>query len=177
MITSMKNGCLNRQFGTMLIAFSLFASPALANSETTDAQNEDNKPQVATLESIDKNVFEYQLEGRADPFMPFLTPKVTSNIDPNEIMGSGEVLTGMQLFEPGQLTLVAIMKISNSYIAMVEDSTGKGYVLREGIEIGEFGKITSIDSNRVYIVETKQTRSKKIIQTKIDMVLKTEGEE
>lgn len=177
MITLMKNVCFNRRFGTMLIAFSLFSNPVLASSETTDQQKEDQKIQEATLNSIDKNAFEYQLEGRSDPFMPFLTPKITTNIDPNEILASGEALTGMQLFEPGQLTLVAIMQISNSYIAMVEDSTGKGYVLKQGIKIGEYGEIVNIDSNRVYIVETKKTRAQKIIQTKIDMVLKTEGEE
>lgn len=177
MITLIKNVRLNRRLGTMLIMCSLFSTPVLANTEATDQQNEDKKAEETTLTSIDKNAFEYQLEGRPDPFMPFLSPKVTTNIDPNEIISSGEILTGMQLFEPGQLTLVAIMQISNAYIAMVEDSTGKGYVLRQGIKIGEYGEITNIDSNRVYIIETKTTRAKKIIQTKIDMVLKTEGEE
>jgi len=122
--------------------------------------------------------FEYILENRADPFVPFLTEKAaTSSVDMNEVLDNNEPLSGMQLFEPGQLTLVALMKNGAEDIAMVEDFTGKGYVLTEGIKIGRRGVIKDIASNSVIIEETAETRAGKKIVTEIVMILKKEGEE
>ena len=54
-----------------------------------------------------KVLFKYQIEGRPDPFVPFISEKSASaNI--NEIVPVAEQLSGMQLFEPGQLNLVAM---------------------------------------------------------------------
>jgi Tfp pilus assembly protein PilP len=120
--------------------------------------------------------FEYQLEDRSDPFVPFLTEKVPE-LDPNEIVEPNQRLTGMQLFEPGQLTLVALMKQDGKPIAMVEDFNGKGYLIQEGVKIGRRGIVRAIVPNKVIIEETATTRSGKILTTKIVMVLKKEGEE
>lgn len=122
--------------------------------------------------------FEYILENRPDPFVPFLTEKAaTSAVDMNEIIENNEPLTGMQLFEPGQLTLVALMQKGAEDIAMVEDFTGKGYVLTEGIKIGRRGVVKDIAPNSVLIEETALTRAGKKIITEIVMILKKEGEE
>ncbi|WP_458776086.1 pilus assembly protein PilP [Desulforhopalus sp. 52FAK] len=122
--------------------------------------------------------FEYVLENRPDPFVPFLTEKAaTSNADMNEVIENNEPLSGMQLFEPGQLTLVALMKSGAEDIAMVEDFTGKGYVLTEGIKIGRRGVVKDIAPNSVLIEETAETRAGKKIITEIVMILKKEGEE
>ena len=61
--------------------------------------------------------------------------------------------------------------------AMVEDTTGKGYILRTGMEIGRRGIITSIQSNKVTIEETAFTRAGKKLTSNIVMLLKKEGEE
>ena len=122
--------------------------------------------------------FEYVLENRADPFVPFLTEKAaTASVDMNEVIDSKEPLTGMQLFEPGQLTLVALMKKGDEDIAMVEDFTGKGYILTEGIKIGRRGVVKDIALNSVLIEETAETRAGKKIITEVVMILKKEGEE
>lgn len=123
-------------------------------------------------------LFVYQIESRPDPFQPFITEKsASSGVDMNEIMDDNEPLTGMQLFEPGQLTLVAVMKSGNEDIAMVEDFTGKGYVLTEGIKIGRRGVIQDIGSNSVIIEETAWTRAgKKIVTKKVMTLKKDEGE-
>ncbi len=123
--------------------------------------------------------FEYVLENRPDPFVPFISEKAASSttVDMNEIVDSSGPLTGMQLFEPGQLTLVAILKKSAEDIAMVEDFTGKGYVLLEGIKIGRRGVVKDITLNNVIIEETAVTRAGKELITKVVMTLKKEGEE
>ncbi len=126
-------------------------------------------------------LYSYEMEGRSDPFIPFISTKATTTgtrLDPNEIIDEGNiVLTGMQLFEPGQLTLVAILNTELSSIAMVEDVTGKGYVLREGIPIGRRGIVSNISPTTVNITETAKTRAGKKIKSTITMKLKNEGDE
>lgn len=124
------------------------------------------------------STFEYQVDNRADPFAPFVTETAKTNpVVPDEIIENNEVLTGMQLFEPGQLTLVALMLTGGNKMAMVQDSTGRGYVIEEGIKIGRRGVITRITGDKVFIEETAHTRSGKTLKNEIVMVLKREGEQ
>ncbi len=124
------------------------------------------------------DIFEYVLENRPDPFVPFITEKAaTSSVDMNEIVDNTNPLSGMQLFEPGQLNLVALMKKGSEDIAMVEDFTGKGYILMEGTKIGRRGVVKDIALNKVLIEETAVTRAGKKLITEVVMLLKKEGEE
>jgi type IV pilus assembly protein PilP len=123
-----------------------------------------------------ENIFVYRIEGRPDPFVPFITKKAaTSNL--NEIVPIAEQLSGMQLFEPGQLNLVAILMVENNEYAMAEDFTGRGYILHTGMKIGKRGIIKSIVSNQVIIEETVFTRAGEKLTSNIVMLLKKEGEE
>lgn len=154
--------------GVMVSCFVLLSQTALAA----------NEPMLDAGDSETDKSFEYVLEDRPDPFVPFLTEKAaTSTVDMNEVIENNEPLTGMQLFEPGQLTLVALMKKGTEDIAMVEDFTGKGYVLTEGTKIGRRGVVKDIAPNNVLIEETAETRAGKKIITQIVMILKKEGEE
>jgi len=136
--------------------------------------------QTNSSDSADNNAsqpFEYKLENRPDPFIPFITEKAaSSNINMDEIVDNGEPLTGMQLFEPGQLTLVALLKREGENIAMVQDFTGKGYVLTEGTKIGRRGLVKSFTPQSVIIEETAVTRAGKKTVTEVVMLLKKEGE-
>jgi type IV pilus assembly protein PilP len=120
----------------------------------------------------------YKAEGRFDPFKPFVSPKSSSPAqqDPNEIVDDGNELTGMQLFEPGQLTLVGVMRSSGEPIAMVEDQTRKGYVLKLGNLIGKRGVISSIDPRQVVVTETAKTRAGKEMKSTTTMRIKKEGD-
>jgi len=125
------------------------------------------------------STYEYILEGRADPFVPFLSKKAstTAQLNPDEIMDEDIELSGMRQFEPGQLTLVAVLEASSKKIAMVEDVTGKGYMLNEGTAIGRRGIVTKIDLQQVLITETAHTRAGKEIKTPIVMRMNKEGEQ
>jgi type IV pilus assembly protein PilP len=138
------------------------------------------EPAVPLLGSADEEstTFEYILEGRADPFVPFITKKAsTPKLNPNEIIDEDVELTGMRQFEPGQLTLVAVLETKNNKIAMVEDVTGKGYMLNEGTPIGRHGVISKITLQQVIVTETAHTRSGKEIKNTIVMRLNKEGEQ
>lgn len=175
MITVMNPNTACRYGQILALGVILFsASFSIAADKNKAAEETENPAAVIELNDVQSD-FEYKMEGRPDPFQPFLKPKAVE-LDPNEIIDTNKVLTGMQLFEPGQLTLVAIMQLGRENIAMVQDSTGKGYVLSTGMKIGKRGEIIQIDPNRVIIEETAVTRAKKEIKTRIDMVLNKEGE-
>ena len=157
----------------LLLAASLVTTPAPASATENAAASAAAAPTTVTAAP-----FEYQLENRVDPFVPFITEKAaTASADMNEIIEDNKPLTGMQLFEPGQLTLVATLRKNKDDVAMVEDFTGKGYVLLQGTKIGRRGVVKKIDPNAVTIEETAVTRAGKEIITKIVMTLKKEGEE
>lgn len=146
------------------------------SSGTNQASGQD--PLELSLPSDDPStVFSYQLEGRPDPFSPFITEKATSSTNMDEIVDNADTLSGMQLFEPSQLNLVAIVFEDNAELAMVEDAAGQGYALRPGMKIGRKGIITNIDPNQVIIEETSVTRSGKKLTNNIVMLLKKKGEQ
>jgi type IV pilus assembly protein PilP len=124
------------------------------------------------------DTYSYNAEGRFDPFKPFVAPKSSSPTqqDPNEIVDDGNELTGMQLFEPGQLTLVGVMLSSQDPIALVEDQTRKGYVLKLGNLIGKRGVVSSIDPRQVVVTETAKTRAGKEMKSTTTMRIKKEGD-
>lgn len=122
--------------------------------------------------------YAYNIEGRFDPFKPFLSPKaITPNTpDPNEIIESNQDLSGMQLFEPGQLTLVGVMVSQVQELAFVEDQSKKGYVIKIGTSIGKRGKVTQILPDKVLIEETAKTRAGQEIKSMVVLKMNKEGD-
>jgi len=170
---------IQKQSAAALIGLISFLAFQLCT--TADAQNtEQEAPEETVPIEIERSTseFEYQVEDRADPFAPFVSGPAQNNpITPDEIVDEEEVLTGMQLFEPGQLTLVALMMTGGETVAMVQDFTGRGYIIEEGMLIGRRGVITRITEDKVMIEETARTRSGKVLKNEIAMVLKREGEQ
>lgn len=157
-----------------------FVCACVLISNTSQATSTENVAgeQPSAMNPVGNKQFEYLLENRSDPFVPFITEKAaTASVDMNEIIDSTAPLTGMQLFEPGQLTLVALLKNGSKDTAMVEDFTGKGYILTEGTKIGRRGVVKDIAPNTVIIEETAETRAGKKIINEVVMILKKEGEE
>ena len=165
------------QLKRVFCAFLCTSGLLCTGSMTFSAENDTTE--LSQLSTTTPNShFEYLLENRADPFVPFISEKAASStVDPDEIVDSDGPLTGMQLFEPGQLTLVALLRQNIGDVAMVEDFTGKGYILLEGTKIGRRGVVKDIAPNSVIIEETAVTRAGKEIITKFVMTLKKEGEE
>jgi type IV pilus assembly protein PilP len=158
----------------LFLGLTCLATAPVVHALPTAPQNQTDDVN-GTLEPV-KDLFEYHIEGRPDPFVPFISAKVIpSKID--EIVPIEEQLTGMQLFEPGQLQLVAIVMVEDNDFAMAEDTTGKGYILYEGMKIGKRGIITAIQPNEVIIEETAFTRAGKKLTNNTVMLLKKEGEE
>lgn len=114
--------------------------------------------------------FVYQREGRPDPFFPFITQEIL------QTEADAEQLMGLRKFEPGQLTLVAIIFSGHNALAMVQDSAGMGYTLRKGDKIGRSGEVIDISPNMVRIEETSFSLTKEKTSRTVEMVLKQEGD-
>jgi type IV pilus assembly protein PilP len=155
--------------GVCLVATFFAAASCGAEDVVKDAPAPSGENAVSVAMKTDD--FVYQLEGRPDPFEPFIKPKVATTLEREEVTEEEVVLTGMQLFEPGQLKLVAVMFAENNKIAMVEDVTGKGYVINEGVLIGRYGVVSQITPDRVIITETARNRTGKEVTTTVVMRL------
>jgi Tfp pilus assembly protein PilP len=127
-------------------------------------------------EAKKRKKFEYQLTDRPDPFYPFIAKEDKEKAKGDEIVDeeTKEPLTGMRLFEPGQLRLVAVMGVQGKKIAMAEDMAGKGYTLSETMPIGKHGQIVRIEDGQVFIKETLRTKAGREITNDIIMTLKKE---
>jgi len=129
-------------------------------------------------QSAQEDRYSYVIEGRADPFKPFVSPKANMSTapDPNEIIEDNLDLSGMQLFEPGQLTLVGTLLSPQNEMALVEDQTKKGYILKPGALIGKRGVVAQIEPQQVIIIETAKTRAGQEIKSTVTMRLNKEGD-
>jgi type IV pilus assembly protein PilP len=117
-----------------------------------------------------EDAFVYQRENRPDPFVPFIQETVVATKKPVE------ELTGMRKFEPGQLTVVAIIMRHEDKFAMVQDANNQGYIIREGVLLGRTGLVEAIVPNMIVVKNyTYNLAGDKIYKT-VEMRLKKEGE-
>jgi len=152
------------------------ASVALEKSPATDQTSPISKEEMLRQILGPPATFVYQRENRPDPFLPFIKEKVVQQGKEDVQEKPQEELPGMQRFEPGQLTLVAIVLAKPSPVAMAQDSSGKGYLLKEGMKIGRTGIIEKITANTVIIKQTTTTWNKEKLSRQVEMVLRKEGE-
>lgn len=142
-----------------------------ARSPAPGAARNGHSAPLSALKKLLKEPFSYTSENRSDPFMPFISEQIMRAQERKE----AKSLTGMQLFEPGQLNLVAILFRGNRALAMVQDSTGKGYVIKKGTKIGRRGEVSKILPNAVVIKEWFLGSNGKKLYRDNEMVLRKEG--
>lgn len=142
---------------TFLVAACGGGSSPLSPPQGKVSSGEKKKTEVAKIvdqvgmEKKEAVEYTYNPLGKPDPFKPFiqLVPVKTSSKNIPQ--------TPLQNYEVSQLKLVAIISNKEGNIALVEDSTGKGYFLKRGTWIGKNdGKVTHILKDRVVIEETYQ---------------------
>ena len=112
---------------------------------TAAEKKEPEKKEEAPVE------YTYNPAGKADPFKPFI------QLTPVRDLSKTVPLTPLQKYEISQLKLVAVISTPGGNIALVEDSTGKGYIVKRGTGIGKNdGKVTKILRDKVIIEEVYQ---------------------
>jgi len=79
----------------------------------------------------------------------------------------------LEVFDLSTLTLVAIYKMGSKRVAMVQDSQGKGYTVKQGNYMGKnSGRIEKIDRNTVYLVERMLNTEGQIVDHQVTLTLK-----
>ena len=170
-------------FTATSVCLFVIAIPTISNAQITTANKGETKAAIEEnmkvaealkelIASMKLKPFTYQTEGRTDPFLPFISEKVMQEVAATK----PEKLTGMRQFEPGQLTLVSIIFTGNSPMAMVEDSSHKGYIVRKGTKIGRSGIISDILPNQVIIKQLSYSLAKEKKYRTVEMTLRKEGE-
>ncbi len=99
----------------------------------------------------------YNPEGKLDPFEPlFKKERVSLAVGKNKIKRR-KPLTPLERVNLGQLTLVGIIQAPSGSRALVQESSGKGYVVKRGTYIGtNSGKIIQILKDRIIIEEESE---------------------
>jgi type IV pilus assembly protein PilP len=101
----------------------------------------------------------YHPEGKVDPFenpfreqAPEPTAPEAEQEDPNKPERIRQ--TPLERIDLSQLTLVGVIKFPSGYKAIVEEQSGKGYVIKKGTYIGtNYGQVTEIQNDRIMIQE------------------------
>ncbi len=98
----------------------------------------------------------YNPEGKIDPFAPLFREEKPAAVKTVK-KGKGKIcipLTPLQRSDLSQLKLVGIIRSASGNKAMVEEASGKGYVIKKGTYIGiNCGTVREILKDRVFVDE------------------------
>jgi type IV pilus assembly protein PilP len=97
----------------------------------------------------------YSAKGKIDPFLPLIRTeqKAVAVTDAREKKPQ-RVLTPLEKLDLSQIRLVAVVLAESGNLAMVEETSGKGYVVRIGTYIGKNeGRVEKILTDRIVIKE------------------------
>ncbi|MBW2491384.1 MAG: pilus assembly protein PilP [Deltaproteobacteria bacterium] len=99
----------------------------------------------------------YNPEGKLDPFEPLFKKETVSVAVGKKKIKRRKPLTPLERINLSQLTLVGIIQASSGNRALVQETTGKGYVVKKGTYIGtNSGKIVQILKDRIIIEEESE---------------------
>ena len=190
MKTSKKsNSCSSYNIGIWLLACSLMclmlifagckdkkAEPPLSVPDKGPQKVEAASPATNMTGEIGMpEKYSYNPTGKPDPFKPFISEDKAG--DKSKTVSSCSVALPLQSLDIGQLTLVAVITNSRDPYAMVEDASGRGYILRTGSRVGtQEGVVTGILADRVVVTETVKDFTGKIRKRPVILRLSGSGE-
>jgi len=119
----------------------------------------------------------YNPKGKVDPFEPLFREETAAKsalLRPKKRASE----TPLENIDIGQLRLVAIINARGGNYAMVEESSGKGYVIKPGTYIGRnSGRVLSVEPDKVLIEEEyEDIHGKTVTQNKEMTLPKPPGE-
>ncbi|MBN2516641.1 MAG: pilus assembly protein PilP [Deltaproteobacteria bacterium] len=129
--------------------------------------------------SAETRMSNYDIEGTPDPFKPVIQPIMIKKAKTTVKEAKSVPLTPLELFSIGQLKLVGITMGQGKNMAMIEDPTGKFYLITKGTLIGlKKGKVADIHPDRVVIEEKTidSDEKKKVSRIVLELFSETRGE-
>ncbi|MBF0413601.1 MAG: pilus assembly protein PilP [Desulfamplus sp.] len=100
----------------------------------------------------------YIAKGKTDPFAPLIKEKPPVEDQKAQEQAEEDVperiLTPLEKLDFGQMKLVAILSRESGSVAMVQEATGKGYIVNIGTYMGRnSGQVISIEKDKLVIQE------------------------
>jgi len=116
----------------------------------------------------------YNPIGKVDPFAPLYKEEAAKK--PEQVVVKPKEperpRTPLEKLDLAQLKLTAIVTTKNAKQAMVEEASGKGYVVKIGTKIGlERGSVVEIDENRIVIEHKAEDDFGKTVTRKSELKL------
>ena len=115
-----------------------------------------------------------------DPFESYLTLIAARNkaaLVKQEIHKSNRKLELLESFDLGSLDLVAIFSMGGERVAMVEDTLGKGYIVRRGNYMGKNnGLIEKLTDDTIFLVEQAVDPAGDITERQVALTMKEVNE-
>ena len=142
------------------------AKPAATAAKKAAVPEGDDASIQKTMEDIQKKAVAghvamyrarlYNPEGKIDPFENPLRKQgpqpVEEEVEPNKPDRIRQ--TPLERIDLSQLTLVGVIQFPSGYKAIVEEESGKGYMIKAGTYIGtHYGQVTEIQKDRIVIQE------------------------
>jgi type IV pilus assembly protein PilP len=134
-------------------------------------------PTVQKLVLLDStNV--YNPQGKLDPFEPLFQEKAVAVPKSRKKRKTRKRITPIEKLDLSQLQLVGVIRSLSGNRALVEDATGKGYVVTKGTYIGtRYGKIVEILADRIIVAEEVENVYGKVsVQKRPLIIQKPPGE-
>ena len=135
---------------------------------------------TATTQITPDTIDFYNPEGKLDPFASLYKEKpiTVSTTGQKLLQEPRRPLTPLEKVDLSQLKLVAIIRALSGNIALVEEASGKGYVIKKGTYIGtRSGKVGKILPDRIIVEEESEDFSGKVSVREIEVKLNPSGEE
>ena len=99
----------------------------------------------------------YNPEGQLDPFEPLFKKENVSLNASNRKIKRRKPLTPLEKLNLSQLTLVGIIRAPSGNRALVQEASGKGYIIKKGTYIGtQSGKVERILDDRIIVEEKSE---------------------
>jgi type IV pilus assembly protein PilP len=120
----------------------------------------------------------YTREGKVDPFEPFLrVPEAEVSNEELEKLQIRAPQTPLEKFDLDQLKLTGILFSPVKIRALIEENSGKGYIVSEGTYVGnKGGQVTKIMNDRVVVEEKYLDVLGKIAVREIELKLRPDEE-
>jgi type IV pilus assembly protein PilP len=127
---------------------------AKPQAKGADLLKHEAKTSLAVKTEPSETIPLYNPEGKLDPFEPlFKKENVSLNVEKRKIKRRTP-LTPLEKVNLSQLTLVGIIRAPNGNRALVQEASGKGYIVKKGTYIGtQSGKVERILEDSIIVEE------------------------
>jgi type IV pilus assembly protein PilP len=123
-----------------------------ADAIPRQTSEEGKKPALGAVQSASVS---YNPTGKIDPFAPLVKDEPAKPLLTEKSKSEKrEPATPLELVDLSQLKLTAVIRTPSGFKAMVEESTGKGYIVGIGTYMGiHSGKVVNIFKDRIVVEE------------------------